>query len=60
MESLTIMNNEELHVCQNIILANHILGQDQILNECIADFNEDGLINVLDIVYIVEYILADI
>ena len=55
------LNNDSLvNIVDIIILANHILGQDQILNECIADFNEDGLINVLDIVYIVEYILADI
>ena len=38
-------------------LVNHITGESILENFCIVDFDADGNINIIDIVYIVSYIL---
>ena len=42
------------------MLVNYITGESSIDNFCEIDLNQDGNINVIDIVYLIGYILDNI
>ena len=49
--------DNEINIVDLVIIIEHILDNNEIINQCVSDLNNDSIINITDIVLLIEIIL---